>query len=195
MGAKEDPPLPDFYLSPGVGVSCLHFIQGILNQDWLLAGLVSGDILVYNCTTWKLVHATQVFLQGVLWIGSSEGIIVCQGRFESLKVLEITQKQEEDVHDAINSPDGVKRICLKEKAVFCIAHEGFCKGFLDLAKDFLIFAPSSCSSILVSKLKDTFIRPVSTLRAEVVFPEAKFGALTAFSKLRYSSYKNKVQIK
>ena len=35
-------------------------------------------------------------------------------------------------------------------------------GFLDLAKDFLIFAPSSCSSILVSKLKDTFIRLLFT---------------------------------
>ena len=35
--------------------------------------------------------------------------------------------------------------------------------------------------------KVLLFRPVSTLRAEVVFPEAKFGALTAFSKLRYSS--------
>ena len=28
----EDPPLPDFYLSPGIGVSCLEFLQGVLNQ-------------------------------------------------------------------------------------------------------------------------------------------------------------------
>ena len=49
--------------------------------------------------------------------------------------------------------------------------------------------------LLVLKSQVLLFRPVSTLRAEVVFPEAKFGALTAFSKLRYSSYKNKVQIK
>ena len=49
-------------------------------------------------------------------------------------------------------------------------------------------------SISTEKWEVLMFRPVSTLRAEVVFPEAKFGALTAFSKLRYS-YENTVKIK
>ena len=50
-------------------------------------------------------------------------------------------------------------------------------------------------SISTEKWEVLLFRPVSTLRTEVVFPEAKFGALTAFSKLRYSYYKNTVKIK
>ena len=54
-----------------------------------------------------------------------------------------------------------------ETAHFNIQHTGFCKGYLETgdedAGDVIMVAPSDTDKIMISKLVETFIRPIVTL--------------------------------
>ena len=53
-----------------------------------------------------------------------------------------------------------------ERAHSNIQHTGFCKGYLetsDDAGDVIMVAPSDTDKIMISKLVETFIRPIVTL--------------------------------
>jgi len=151
-------PSAEFYVTPGSPVSCLTFLQQY-KQDLLLVGLTSGELVVYDCCTWKQVHKSKVFSNGFLWMEAlSESTLVCQGRFESLKLLEISptnleksecEKQTEEVQDDspkvrenqngeevdLTNPvnqdqngEDFKHRGLRETASFLVIHKGFCKG-------------------------------------------------------------------
>jgi len=200
-------PEPEFYLSPGVPVTCLHFTQ-LQNKDLLLVGSSEGDIIVYDCKSWKKIYSAKVFMKGMLWLktmrelpgdnqknasdlpgDNGSNTLICQGRFESLKILEINFKSV-DINDIENlnidkSKNGELEIL--EKANFGISHEAFCKGFVDNeGETCLVFTPSSTCSLIINKLGDTYIRPVVTLNPERMFPGEKYGAIMCCAKFSAS---------
>jgi len=117
------------------------------------------------------IVSKKVFMKGVLWMDTvTPHLLVSQGRFESLKLFLLSIEQQADGEGAVD---------LVEKADFMISHEGFCKGFLQkqTSDSCLIFTPSSSASIIVSKLRDNFLRPVVTLNPERTNPELQTGTI------------------
>jgi len=104
-------------------------------------------------------------VKGVLWLGVvGEDMLVCQGRMESVKLL---RRGEGDTWTLANE--------------FNISHEGFCKGLtIDTSggDSTLLVCPSGQSGLMVSRLKDIYIRPVVTLDPDKGRTEAGLEDLT-----------------
>ena len=165
-------PGPLYYLSPGPQLTCLS-----LHQGELLAGTTTGEVLSYNTNTWRELHRQKVFQAGgVLWLDlvevEGQETLVSQGRFEAVKLLRRT---------------GEAGGAWLELASFAISHSGFCAGYLHrLQSDLVLAVPSDQSKVLVSRLVQTFIRPLcSLLKAEagtvmtIAQAEADTGRLLA----------------
>ena len=141
-------PGPVYYLTPGVQLSAL-----CLHQDELTAGTSTGEIVSYNTTTWRENNRQKIFdAGGVLWLDvvdlEGEKTLVSQGRFEGVKMF--------------RRRDGGG---WEEVASFAISHSGFCAGYLDRTSqsDLVMAVPSEQSKVIVSRLVQTFIRPLASL--------------------------------
>jgi len=83
----SESPTADYYLSAGCAVSSLVFIQNE-KGDYLLAGLTTGELKIFDCSSWEQLEIVDVFLKGFLWLEALDmTTLVCQGRFESLKII------------------------------------------------------------------------------------------------------------
>ena len=40
-----------------------------------MVGSTEGDLIVYDCRTWKKIYSAKVFLKGMLWMQSLEGYL------------------------------------------------------------------------------------------------------------------------
>ena len=140
-------PGPVYYLTPGVQVSAL-----CLHQPELTAGTTTGEIVTYNSTTWRENNRQKIFdAGGVLWLDvadlEGEKTLVSQGRFEAVKMF-----RRRDDRGWV------------EVASFAISHSGFCAGYLHWVQSHLVMAvPSEQSKVIVSRLSQTFIRPLASL--------------------------------
>ena len=146
--AAPPAPGPVFYLTPGVQITALS-----LHQQELVGGTTTGEIVSYNTNTWRETGRQKIFQAGgVLWLDmvdlEGEKTLVSQGRFEGVKML---RRKEEGGE-------------WEEVASFAISHSGFCAGYLHrLQSDLVMAVPSEQSKVLVSRLVQTFIRPLSSL--------------------------------
>merc|ERR1719187_3104754 len=103
----------------------------------------------------------------MLWVGVAEDSVVCQGRMGSVKLVRKNSSGWNEV------------------AEFKISHEGFCKGLIiknDVST--LLACPSGQSGVIITRLSDTYIRPVVTLdphRMELnqVDEKFKYGTVMA----------------
>ena len=147
------PPPPTFYLTVGEAVTCLVF-----TRSHLVVGTAVGNIKLYCCKSWQLIASLQPFSRGILWLAMvGEGIgakMICQGRFEGVKVL----RSEDE--------EWVK---WKEVISHCITHQGFCKGLL-LAKEEdqgdVVACPSGQGSLMMARMVGEVIRPLASLTKE-----------------------------
>lgn len=162
-------PSPSFYLSTGNPVTCLTFLPC---SSQLLVGTSTGSLQVWSCSTWRKLEEIQLFVKGVLWVGMvGSDMVVCQGRMESVKLL---KREEGDTWTVVNE--------------FAISHDGFCKGIImESGSSTLLACPSGQSGLMVSRLKEIYIRPVVTLdpdkgRNEAVEEITKHGSLMAVSE-------------
>ena len=84
------PPPPAFYLTVGEAVTCLTF-----TSSHLVVGTALGNIKIYCCKSWQLVTSIETFSKGVLWLSiveeGRETKIICQGRFEGVKIIKWNQ--------------------------------------------------------------------------------------------------------
>jgi len=147
------PPPPTFYLTVGEAVTYLVF-----TRSFLVVGTTQGNIKIYCCKSWQLVTSIEAFTRGILWLAMvGEGIearMICQGRFEGVKVLRC------------EDPEWVK---WKEIASHCITHQGFCKGLLltqDNDEGEVVACPSGQGSLMVARLVGEVIRPLASLARE-----------------------------
>ena len=147
------PPPPTFYLTVGEAVTCLVF-----TRSHLVVGTAVGNIKLYCCKSWQLVASLQAFSRGILWLALvGEGIgakMICQGRFEGVKVL----RSEDE-----------KWVKWKEVTSHCITHQGFCKGlFLAQEEDRgdVVACPSGQGSLMVARMVGEVIRPLASLNKE-----------------------------
>ena len=124
-----------------------------LHQTELTAGTSTGEIVSYNSTTWRENNRQKIFhAGGVLWLDvvelEGEKTLVSQGRFEAVKMF--------------RRRDGCVWL---EVASFSISHTGFCPGYLHrLQSDLVMAVPSEQSKVVVSRLFQTFIRPLASLQ-------------------------------
>ena len=147
------PPPPTFYLTVGEAITCLVF-----TQSHLVVGTSLGNIKLYCCKSWLLVFSLEAFSRGILWlavVGEGTGArMVCQGRFEGVKVL-----RSEDQEWAN----------WKEVTSHCITHQGFCKGLLLTQEEDegdVVACPSGQGSLMVARLVGEVIRPLASLTKE-----------------------------
>ena len=124
-------PGPVYYLTAGAQVTalCLHQLR-------LTAGLATGEIISYNCNTWREETRQQVFAGGgLLWLDvvDLDGVVtlVAQGRFDGVKLFHTGEGGE-----------------WSEVASFAISHTGFCPGYLHrLQSDLLMIVASGSSKV------------------------------------------------
>jgi len=150
------PPSPVFYLNPGEAVTYTLF-----KSNNLVVGTARGTIIFYCAKDWRKVGDIKAFNQGgLLWMdvidssidanASSDVILVCQGRFDGVKLFRPAN------HSSWSA--------WEEVASFAIPHSGFCGGFVKLFdKDLVTVVPSDQSKLVVAKLVNTFIRPVVSM--------------------------------
>jgi len=147
---EGEAPGPVYYLTPGAPVTCL-----CLREQRLTAGTATGEIISYDTRTWREDNRQKIFTGGgVLWLDvvDLEGTLtlVSQGRFDGVKMFHTEQSGG---------------WC--EVASFAVRHTGFCQGFLSHKQsDLVMTVASEQSKVLVSRLFETFIRPVSSLVKE-----------------------------
>ena len=144
------PPPPAFYLTVGEAVTCLTF-----TSSHLVVGTALGNIKIYCCKSWQLVTSIETFSKGVLWLSiveeGRETKIICQGRFEGLKIFKC-EGHDWDIWNEI--------------ALHCITHQGFCKGLLLTSEEEVIACPSGQGGLMVARLVEEVIRPLASLSRE-----------------------------